>query len=627
MSKRTASSYRRIIGSGAMGLAMCSIAACQGAPDSEPGPEPVKPKPPVINPATPQSLSAISGGTLLVTRDGATVVAADPDRDSVWVVDAAAMKLRHRVKLGAAVEPGRLVEDQDGNLHVALRRGGQVVKIDPKAGSVVSARAVCAAPRGLAYDSATDNLHVACATGELVTLKARGGDIERSLNIDSDLRDVVVKGDHLLVSRFRSAELLELDASGKILARTAPRPAVGDGIIRDPMGGSPATSSPTTAWRLQTMPDSQVVMLHQRAFDGTVNVTPGMTPGGPMPGGPGGYGSGPCKGSSIVTPGLTLFSGSTVGNGGMLSMMAMAVDLAISPDGKELSVVSLSSGLVPGSSVTKFQPGQLDAADHCQFPGNVMPAPITGVELTAIAYGPDKQLWAQARNPAAIHVIAGGAPWGTVELTGAEDRSDEGHQLFHKPTNGLIACASCHAESGDDSHVWNFGVIGPRRTQNLRGGILATAPFHWDGDMKDMTTLMGDVFVNRMGGQQVNASQVAAIGSWLDGQSLLPKAAPHDPQAVERGKALFNDAKVACASCHSGEHLTGNQSADVGTGKAFQVPSLIGIATRAPYMHNGCAKTLRARFDAACGGGDRHGQTSHLAPNQIDDLVLYLETL
>jgi hypothetical protein len=44
-------------------------------------------------------------------------------------------------------------------------------------------------------------------------------------------------------------------------------------------------------------------------------------------------------------------------------------------------------------------------------------------------------------------------------------------------------------------------------------------------------------------------------------------------------------------------------------------------------MHNGCAKTLLDRFDPACGGGDTHGVTSNLLPEDIAALVAYLETL
>ena len=64
----------------------------------------------------------------------------------------------------------------------------------------------------------------------------------------------------------------------------------------------------------------------------------------------------------------------------------------------------------------------------------------------------------------------------------------------------------------------------------------------------------------------------------------------------------------------------------MGTGVNAQVPTLIGIAARAPYMHDGCASTLHDRF-GDCGGGDRHGKTSHLTATQIDDLVAYLESL
>ena len=62
-----------------------------------------------------------------------------------------------------------------------------------------------------------------------------------------------------------------------------------------------------------------------------------------------------------------------------------------------------------------------------------------------------------------------------------------------------------------------------------------------------------------------------------------------------RGRALFQDARVGCASCHGGSMGTNNQTMDVGTGAAFQVPALRGLAWRAPLMHDRCAPTLRAR--------------------------------
>jgi hypothetical protein len=57
------------------------------------------------------------------------------------------------------------------------------------------------------------------------------------------------------------------------------------------------------------------------------------------------------------------------------------------------------------------------------------------------------------------------------------------------------------------------------------------------------------------------------------------------------------------------------------------VPQLHNLAFRAPFMHNGCAKTLADRFSGACGGDDRHGLTSKLSQAQIADLIAYLESL
>jgi cytochrome c peroxidase len=64
----------------------------------------------------------------------------------------------------------------------------------------------------------------------------------------------------------------------------------------------------------------------------------------------------------------------------------------------------------------------------------------------------------------------------------------------------------------------------------------------------------------------------------------------------------------------------------VNTGGDFQVPSLLGVGWRAPYLHQGCAPTLADRFNP-CGGGDAHGRTSQLTTDQRVDLVAYLETL
>ncbi|MDF2692168.1 MAG: surface antigen protein, partial [Labilithrix sp.] len=116
-----------------------------------------------------------------------------------------------------------------------------------------------------------------------------------------------------------------------------------------------------------------------------------------------------------------------------------------------------------------------------------------------------------------------------------------------------------------------------------------------------------------------------ALRSWL---VRLP--APHvspaaDTEAALRGKVLF-ESVAGCSGCHSGAKLTNNETVDVGTGGAFQVPSLLGLGVRAPYLHDGRAATLLERFGPA-GGGDAHGTTSQLDAAAVDDLVRYLESL
>jgi cytochrome c peroxidase len=55
---------------------------------------------------------------------------------------------------------------------------------------------------------------------------------------------------------------------------------------------------------------------------------------------------------------------------------------------------------------------------------------------------------------------------------------------------------------------------------------------------------------------------------------------------------LFHSAQVGCAGCHAGDALTTNTNEDVGTGAAFQVPSLRGVLYRVAYFHDGREPTL-----------------------------------
>jgi hypothetical protein len=245
-------------------------------------------------------------------------------------------------------------------------------------------------------------------------------------------------------------------------------------------------------------------------------------------------------------------------------------------------------------------------------------------QAVAVAFF-DGHLVVQTREPAALHFYGDDASKTPTEVVLASDSfADTGHTIFHTNSGGHLACASCHPEGGDDGRVWTFDKIGPRRTQTLRGGLLATAPFHWDGDLRDLRALSDTVLSKRMVGPKLDDAQVGALAHWLDTLPALPK--PDVPiGSVTTGRTLF---EARCTSCHAGAATTNNAAALVGTGAPFQVPTLRGIFYRAPYMHDGCAPTLEARFrDKSCGGGDAHGRTSDLTDMDVVDLVAYLSTL
>jgi hypothetical protein len=565
----------------------------------------------------------VSGGTLLVLRDGSAAVASDPDRDLVYVVDTKTRAVRATVALWAGDEPGRLVEDAAGLVYVALRRGGAVVTIDPATGLIKQRQAVCATPRGLAYDSGSDLVHVACAEGTLVSLRATGGGVFRTATLRRDLRDVVVTGDgKLLVSTFKNADVLAVDASGAVTSTV--RPAQRHGISS--MTGQPRTLSPAVAWRMVPVGDSGALLLHQRGLDDTVVPAPG------------GYSSGKgCDGivestATVVTPGASPPASAALG------FVTLAVDVAVSPDGQMMAVAAAGNTHAPLASVV-----QMPIASLTQNPGGCMfgsapppappppaatapnampPAPPPTGQVVSVAYAANGILFAQTRDPAALWTSDG---QGLITLS-AEPTTDTGHKLFHVDAGGGIACASCHPEGGEDGRTWNFACLGPRRTQALRGGLSGTEPFHWDGDMANFSDLVQAVFVGRMSGPQPSPDQTSAMLHWLDSIPELPNPPPAAPTAVERGRVLFNSASLGCTACHTGPHLTNNATVDVGTGMKVQVPSLRGVGWRAPFLHTGCAPTLADRF-GSCGGGDKHGHTSQLQTADISDLTAYLETL
>jgi cytochrome c553 len=628
----------------------------------------------------------ISGGTLLALSDGNTAVAADPDRNVLYVVNVAGGAVKHTIALQPGDEPGRLVEDGAGRVHAALRSGGALVTIDPVAGAVVGRRPVCPAPRGVAWDKASDLIWVACATGELVALPSAGGAPAVTRVMERDLRDVLIRNGTIDITRFRSAELLRVrgGTTASIVSRSPVTPPE-----------LSVSRQPHVLWRAVEGPSQSVVAVHQEHSTDPLPTK--------FPGAYDGFGNDPDAGP--VTSRCTVIGE----DGGVQSSVSLGavlpVDVAVSPDGSFAVVVSPADAFSPGAPVLVlvdlspdeildggfrshigpapegltalpdggFAPptpnfGFFDAGGAVSIiPPSVgtadaavmtapSPVPFGGADAAApapasqsgplsgtgqpvaVAFDRSGHLLVQTREPAKLWVInmpsstsVSGmrplptGPFGRTEIVlSTISRADTGHDIFHATAGAMIACATCHPEGGDDGHVWMLDGL-PRRTPSLRGTIAGTAPYHWPGDEKDLLALTQDVYVGRMKGPKLDGLQMSALTSWLE--AIPAPAAPSwvDAAAAARGRAIFQRADTACSTCHSGPKLTNNRTVDVGTGAPFQVAPLVGVGWRAPFLHNGRAQTLRDRFAGCATTG--HGSISQLAQQDVSDLIAYLETL
>jgi len=216
-----------------------------------------------------------------------------------------------------------------------------------------------------------------------------------------------------------------------------------------------------------------------------------------------------------------------------------------------------------------------------------------------------------------------------------------GEALFNDATlcfQGWQSCASCHSEDARvDGLNWdllNDGLGNPKNTKSL---LLA----HKTPPAMSMGVRISAEEAVRAGLRHilfaVPSEEVAVpLDRWLMSLSPMPSPLMANSQlsaAAIRGLELFNRPAIGCASCHKPGLFTDLESYDVGTagptdqdGGEFDTPSLVEIWRTAPYLHDGSAATLRDVLTAR-NRSDRHGQTSRLSEQELNDLVEYLLSL
>ncbi|HXH27595.1 MAG TPA: cytochrome-c peroxidase, partial [Candidatus Polarisedimenticolia bacterium] len=204
--------------------------------------------------------------------------------------------------------------------------------------------------------------------------------------------------------------------------------------------------------------------------------------------------------------------------------------------------------------------------------------------------------------------------------------------------SGQVACATCHPRGG---HTNNHTYVGlevvpdgqpdGRSTPQLYGAR-DTAPYSWAGGKTLKENIKG-IIVGRMKGPEPTEQQLDQLAAYVD--SLEPPANPNigpdgvpteaAPEAARRGYKVF--LKASCNACHVPPTFSKAGNEDIGSGGSFNVPSLRGLATTAPYFHDGRYPSLRALVPAKLKYLKDLGSTETLSPAEVEDLLVYLNLL
>lgn len=237
--------------------------------------------------------------------------------------------------------------------------------------------------------------------------------------------------------------------------------------------------------------------------------------------------------------------------------------------------------------------------------------------------------------------------------------------------DGYVACAHCHLEGLDDHRVWDFTDRGEglRNTIELGGRDgEGHGPIHWSANFDEIEDFENDIrgpfsgaglmsdadfdaHADTLGAPKRGLSEdLDALAAYV--RTLRRPRSPHRDddgslsEAALRGEAIFQRPALGCTTCHAGDVMTDSAFVtpgvpllhDVGTlgpgsgmrrGGALDgidTPTLRGLWSSAPYLHDGSAATLREVL-VDRNPDDAHGVTSGLTDDELDDLTAYLLSL
>ncbi|MFI5317727.1 MAG: cytochrome c peroxidase [Myxococcota bacterium] len=215
------------------------------------------------------------------------------------------------------------------------------------------------------------------------------------------------------------------------------------------------------------------------------------------------------------------------------------------------------------------------------------------------------------------------------------DLVQRGAILFNEPKlsgDGSRACATCHPGGGSDGQVYRDGELvapgsaGGWRTLSLRGAW-QTAPYLWDNSATTLSQAIDRMFAVEMRGGKLSGRDREALETYVlsltpfDRGRAEPDGTPIEPVTLSARRG-FAIAEKNCLGCHKPPAYARLLRYDVGTGGAFAVPTLRGVASAGPYGHDGRWPDLESAIRAIA-----DFEKTPLSDAEMAQLIDYLKLL
>jgi len=589
--------------------------------------------------AVPSAHAGSSNSLLDVSPDGKFLLAANRDNGTVTVVDTVTRKVLREITVGEKPECVSWIGTGPRAV-VTLYEDSALVFFDADTGTISKKLQVSAEPYGIVADREGRTGWVTHEyPGTISTIDLQNESLIRETKAGSHLRGIALADDgrRVYVSEFYTGILLAFDVAGQ--------------KVVDSWKGHSTDNLSRHVLLHPTRP--KAYLAHIRSIvavnNGSGSIFPQLSICDLNPG----------EDRRRVSFGMDTFNG--------VYVTTNPWESAISSDGKRFYLIYAGTDDINVCRVIDDDYKEIEAVG--------LPRQI-GHNPRAIRLSPDNQLVYiynamdfavavhQADTMKLLDKIQVCAPPMTPEWV-------RGKVLFNsaKPpmtSRRWIACASCHPDGHSDGRVWQQPE-GLRKTTSLFG-VAHTHPLHWSADrdeaqdfeytirsqlMQSRTGLAPGPFKGKVGFDKVELTEKTSGRSKdLDALAIYNNSfdfplspnilAPGKlPPAAARGKEVFARKDVNCASCHGGPYFTDSSLEkpfklhDVGTGNddptekmgpLYDTPTLLGIYRTAPYLHHGKAKTLHDVL-TIYNKGDKHGKTSQLTTEELDDLVAFLQAL